>query len=87
MINLLQEKERTDPKSLKHERNKKNMKNERKDYQDAETVENLLIEYGIATVEEINLVTMINGWNVETMNDILYARTGYRDMEQYDDQE
>ncbi len=43
----------------------------------------LLIEYGIATKEEIILVTHINGWNGTSLNDILYVRTGYRSWEQY----
>jgi hypothetical protein len=42
-----------------------------------------LIQYGIATQEEINLVTNINGWNKQTFNDILYVKTGCRDWEQY----
>lgn len=42
----------------------------------------LLIEYGIATQEELQLVTCINGYNIDTMNDIIYARTAYRDIEQ-----
>ena len=42
-----------------------------------------LIEHGIATHEEILLVTKINGWNKDSMNDILFVRTGYRDWEQY----
>lgn len=41
-----------------------------------------LEEEGIATDEEINLVTKINGYNLETINDIIYVRTGYRDYEQ-----
>ena len=42
-----------------------------------------LVSTGIATEEEIQLVTDINGWNEEALNDIVYARTGYRDMKQY----
>ena len=42
-----------------------------------------LTEYGIATKEEINLVTKINGWKGESLNDILYIRIGYRSLEQY----
>ena len=42
-----------------------------------------LVEYGIATEEEIRLVTAINGYNEETLNDILYARTGNRSVEQF----
>lgn len=41
----------------------------------------------IATGDEIRLVTAINGWNEETANDILYARTGYRNLEQYTEDE
>ena len=41
----------------------------------------------IATGDEIRLVTAINGWNEETANDILYARTGYRNLEQYTEYE
>lgn len=43
-------------------------------------------DYGIATYEEIDLVTSINGLSVDTLNDIIYARTGYRDMDQYEEE-
>lgn len=42
-----------------------------------------LIEEGIATDEEIRLVTNINGYNNKSLNDILEVRTGYRSIEQY----
>lgn len=51
-------------------------------YKDLEKAFNILIEYGVATEEEIDLVTAINGYNDEAVNDILYVRTGYRDLEQ-----
>ena len=41
-----------------------------------------LIDMGIATENELQLVTSINGYNEETLNDIIYARTGYRSLEQ-----
>ena len=44
---------------------------------------NFLIENGIATEAEIALVININGCSETTINDILYAKTGYRDIEQY----
>lgn len=47
----------------------------------------LIIEYGIATAQEIELVTSINGWNEDSMNDIIYCRTGYHDIEQYQESE
>lgn len=48
---------------------------------------NYLEDMQIATTEEIQLITAINGWNIETANDILYVRTGYRDLEQYTEYE
>lgn len=47
----------------------------------------LLIEQGIATEEELQLVTAINGQNITALNDVLYVRTGYRDMQQYKEYE
>lgn len=45
-----------------------------------------IVEYGIATANEINLVTSILGWNEGAMNDIIYVRTGYRSIEQYEEE-
>ncbi len=42
-----------------------------------------LVDMGIATEEELGLITNINGYSLETLNDVLFARTGYRDREQY----
>lgn len=36
----------------------------------------------IATESEIELVTNINGYSEETLNDIIYCRTGYHDVPQ-----
>lgn len=47
-----------------------------------ESVWEILVDMGIATDEELQLVTSINGYNLDTLNDIIYARTGYHDMEQ-----
>ena len=44
---------------------------------------NYLVNYEICTEEEMKLVTSINGYNEESVNDILYVREGYRYMEQY----
>lgn len=49
------------------------------------TLYDKIVEYGIATDKEIDLVTSINGWNEEAMNDIIYCRTGYRSIEQYEE--
>ena len=42
-----------------------------------------LIEKEIATERELLLVTSLNGYNEETLNDVLYVFTGYRTKEQY----
>lgn len=42
-----------------------------------------IIEYGIATEDELQLITSISGYNETTLNDIIYVRTGYHDMDQY----
>jgi len=41
-----------------------------------------LLETEIATENELQLVTNINGYNEETMTDIIYSKTGYRNLEQ-----
>jgi len=45
----------------------------------------LLIDLGIATSEEISLVTSINGTSTDTLNSILYSRTGYRSLDQFNE--
>ena len=47
----------------------------------------LLTEYEIATRDEISLVTRICGNNIETLESILFARTGYRSLEQFKEYE
>lgn len=44
-----------------------------------------LIEQCVATEDELQLITNINGFSVETLNDVIYARTGYRDYYQLAD--
>ena len=46
-----------------------------------------IIDYEIATEDEIKLVTSINGTNLDTFESILYSRTGYRSLEQIKDME
>ena len=45
-----------------------------------------IIDNNIATESELQLVTDINGWNEETMNDVIYAKIGLRDYEQCKDE-
>ena len=42
-----------------------------------------MVEYGIATEEELQLVTDINGYSIDTLNSVLYARTAYHNWEQF----
>lgn len=44
------------------------------------SMENILLEYEIATIDELILVASINGYTKETMQNILYARTGHNDF-------
>ena len=42
-----------------------------------------VINYGIATEEELQLVTCLNGYNEKTLNDVVFIRTGYRELGDY----
>lgn len=44
-----------------------------------------IIEYSIATEEELQLITSINGMNEDSLNSVIYCRTGYRSVEQLRD--
>lgn len=41
-----------------------------------------IIDNHIATEEEVDLVTQINGYSEDKLNDIIWCRTGYHDIEQ-----
>jgi len=47
-----------------------------------EQIWNYIVEYNIATEEELQLITQINGYNENSLNDVIYARTGYNDIAQ-----
>ena len=50
---------------------------------DISTIWDIIVyEYGIATEEELSLVTAIDGYNEDTLNNVIWVRTGYRDIEQ-----
>jgi len=46
-----------------------------------------IVEMGIAEDKELKLVTCINGYTEDTLNSVIYARTGYHDMEQLEDED
>lgn len=41
-----------------------------------------LVQMGLFTEQELQLLTDINGYTIETLNDAIYSRYGYRDYEQ-----
>lgn len=41
-----------------------------------------LVERDLFTDKELQLLTNINGFSIETLNDALYSRYGYRDYDQ-----
>ena len=43
-----------------------------------------LVDRGFFTEQELNLVTDINGYSVDTLSDCLYARYGYYTLDQMD---
>lgn len=47
-----------------------------------EIVWDYLVAYGIATEDELKLITNINGFNMESLNSVIYARTSFKDYEQ-----
>ena len=42
----------------------------------------LLVDYGLFTEAELRLISYMDGYNIETLNNAIYARFGYRDFEQ-----
>lgn len=53
-----------------------------KNYDDVNDVWDELLDMDLFTEEELKLLTNINGLSVETLNDAIFARYGYRDLEQ-----
>lgn len=45
-----------------------------------------LMELGVSE-QTLQIVTSINGYNAETLCDVLYAHTGYRSFDQLDGEE
>lgn len=44
-----------------------------------------IVDNGIATDDELKLVTCINGYSEDTLNDVIYAKTAYHSMEQIEE--
>lgn len=47
-----------------------------------ETAWDYLLENGMVSEETLKVVTTINGYSLETLEDVLYAVSGYRSFEQ-----
>ena len=54
----------------------------KKDFNDVNVLWDELLENELFTWDELKLLTNINGYSVETLNDAIYSRYGYRDYEQ-----
>lgn len=52
-----------------------------------ERIWDTLVELGIATTEEIGLAVALCGTTEETLNRVLYIRTGYQNIDQFLDEE
>ncbi len=46
-----------------------------------------LIEAGLVSTETLEVVTCINGYSLDTLEDVLYAVAGYRDFNQLDEED
>ena len=53
-----------------------------KDFNDVNVLWDELLDLELFTEEELQLLTNINGYSVETLNDAIFARYGYRDYNQ-----
>lgn len=58
-----------------------------KNYDDVNVLWDALLDDDLFTYEELKLLTNINGYSVETLNSAIFARYGYRDLEQMMDYE
>lgn len=47
-----------------------------------EALYDYLLETEVCTEDELSLVTSIMGTNIDTLEAVLYSRTGYRSLEQ-----
>lgn len=46
----------------------------------------ILVDMGISE-ETLDIITSINGYNLQTLEDVLYAKFGYRSFEQLESEE
>ena len=46
-----------------------------------------ILDLGIATKEELELITHINGFNIDSLDSVVYVRTGFNTVEQLKEEE
>lgn len=51
--------------------------------QQIEKLWDLIVNYELTSEQSLQLVTRLNGYTLETMEDVLYALTGYHSYEQF----
>lgn len=51
-------------------------------FKDVNDLWDVLVGDDLFTYEELKLLTNINGYSIETLNDAIFSRYGYRDYEQ-----
>lgn len=59
------------------------MKNSTIDYSDFCIVYDAIIDYDIASPDEIGVACHFGGRMVETLNELIYFKTGYQDIEDF----
>ena len=52
-------------------------------YYGVDDIYQLLIDLGMFTEQELELLTKINGFNFQTLEDALYCRYGYGSIDQF----
>ena len=52
------------------------------DYEDANQVWDFLVASGYFTEAELELVTCLNGFRLDVLNDCIFVRFGYRSLQQ-----
>ena len=73
----------------KHKEERHTNRQEDKDMMSKETERlwDTLVEYGVATDEELGLACVLCGVSEHTLLQVLYVRTGYRNVEQWLDED
>jgi len=52
------------------------------DFENVDQAYEFMLTNEIASEETLDIITSINGYNIDTLNDVLYCQSGYHDFEQ-----